>query len=159
MSSNCACFSSAKPGAEGEARQSQGREGEGRAGERRPGRGRAWAWPKLRCAKVSLVRWPPVVEARCSAAPSASRMAETTVPRTWVGSRNRTSALAGWTLTSTRTRLALQEQRDHRVTVTRHMVHVAGPDGGREQLVAHRAAIDEKILAVARRAVKRSAGR
>ena len=50
---------------------------------------------------ASTVAVPPVVVARCSASASRCLIAPTTRPRTRPESRKRTSALAGWTLTST----------------------------------------------------------
>ena len=87
-----------------------------------------------------------VVDCRQPASASAWRMAPRTRPRTTPGSRKRTSALAGWTFTSTRLRRAVEEQRDRRVAVARQHVGIGGAHRAEQQPVAHRPAVDEDVL-------------
>ena len=92
------------------------------------------------------VALPPVVEARRPASARRWRTAPTTRPRTRPGSRKRTSALAGWTLTSTSRRIAFEEQGRHGVPIGRQDVEIGRAQGARQRLVAHRPAVDEDIL-------------
>ena len=81
-------------------------------------------------------------------------MAETMRPRTSEGSRKRTSALAGCTLTSTARGSQARNSASTGEAVARHVIHIAGPHRRGDELVAHRAAVDEEILALARRPVE-----
>ena len=95
-----------------------------------------------------------VVEARWPALAIAWRSAPTIRPRTSDASRKRTSAFAGWTLTST-FRRAVEEQRHHRVAIARQKILIRATHRAGEQLVAHRPAVDEEILVARRGAVER----
>ena len=111
------------------------------ARRRRPERPRA-AGPERRDGRAV----PPPVELRGPLAANASRSAPTIRPRTSPGSRKRTSALAGWTLTSTCRGSSVDEQRRHRMAVALHEVGIGGAERAEEQLVAHRPAVDEEEL-------------
>ncbi len=65
---------------------------------------------------------------------------------TTAASRKRTSALAGWTLTSTSLGIALDEQGRDRMPVGGQEIEVGPAQRARERLVAHRPPIDEQEL-------------
>ena len=65
-------------------------------------RGDAGAKPCCGTEKAARAAWLTVVEARCPAPSSARRRPEMIRPRTMAASRKRTSVLAGWTFTSTK---------------------------------------------------------
>ena len=95
---------------------------------------------------ASTVAVPPVVEARAAPRPGVCLTAPTTSPRTRPELRKRTSALAGWTLTST----SLGSQATNSATMAwrsrGRIIHIGGAQRAGERLVAHRAAIDEDEL-------------
>ena len=95
---------------------------------------------------AAMVALPPVVAARCPSRASASCSARTISARTSAGSRKRTSALAGCTLTSTSRGSSVDEQRHDRMAVARQVVGVGAAHRAEQQLVAHRPAVDEQIL-------------
>ena len=117
-------------GRDGERRQSHCRaRGSGGRAERRDGRGAAGRSPRA----GRRARAPP-----CSACISSAR----TRPL----SRKRTSVLAGCTFTSTSRGGERHEQRHHRMAVARQIVGIGAAHDADQQLVAHRAAVDEEIL-------------
>ena len=93
-----------------------------------------------------MVAVPPVVAARWPSRASASFSACTSSARTRPASRKRTSVLAGCTLTSTSRGVERHEQRHHRMAVARQIVGIGAAHRADQQLVAHRAAVDEQIL-------------
>ena len=106
---------SAKPGAAGRTGAQSARSTAGRSG--RGGGAR----------KAPSIAPPVVLEPRWPAPASTWRSAPTTRPRTRPGSRKRTSALAGCTLTSTASGSQVEEQRRRRVAVAGEQVGVGGP--------------------------------
>ena len=92
-----------------------------------------------------MVAEPPVVEARCNASFRRCLIAPTMRLRTAPASRNRTSAFAGWTFTSTS---AETHSTNKAATACRsgEEVEIGAPERAGERLVAHRAPIDEQEL-------------
>ena len=82
----------------------------------------------------------------CRPRASASRIAPTISPRTRPGSRKRTSALAGCTLTSTSAGSSVRNSTVDRIAVARQHVGIGAADRAGDQLVAHRPAVDIGIL-------------
>ena len=79
-------------------------------------------------------------------APSASCSARIIRLRTRPGSRKRTSALAGCTLTSTSRGSSVDEQGHDRMPVAGQVVRIGAAHHADQQLVAHRPSVDEQIL-------------
>ena len=93
-----------------------------------------------------IVAVPPVVEARCSASFRRCLIAPTIRLRTAAASRKRTSAFAGWTLTSTSRGIAFDEQSRDRMPVGGQEIEIGAAQRAGERLVAHRAPVDEQEL-------------
>ena len=77
---------------------------------------------------------------------SPSFSACTISARTRPALRKRTSVLAGCTLASTSRGIERDEQRHHGMAVARQIVGIGRAHRAEDELVAHRAAVDEQIL-------------
>ncbi len=92
---------------------------------------------------------------RCSASRGGAQpqafvfTAPTTRPRTRPGSRNRTSAFAGCTLTSTSRGSQVTNNASAGIAARRQIIDIGAARRASEQLVAHRTIIDKEILPVA----------
>ena len=108
---------------------------------------------------AAMVALAAVDEVRGPLAAKASRIAPMIRPRTRPESRKRTSALVGWTLTSTSRGSISMNSTATGMAVALHQVGIGGAERAEEQLVAHRPAVDEEELAEAvRPAVGRQPG-
>ena len=106
------------------------------------------AAPRRRCSgrNAAMVASPPVVAVRCASRASASCKARTIRRTHQPGVAEAHLGLGRMHVHVDLARRDRDEQRDDRIAVARQIVRVGAAHRAEQQLVAHRAAVDEEVL-------------